>query len=75
MGSGKASESRERREKICFRESKRGRMTLSRNAVRTIFPTSRSELAVPKKSRAWMVLRRGPLPENSRSRGRKTACM
>ena len=29
----------------------------------------------PQKSRAWSTVMRGPHPENSRSRGRKTACM
>lgn len=72
-GMARDIESRERREKIVFKVSKRGRMTVSRYAIRTMRRTSRT--AAPQKSRAISGDMRVPWPANSRSRGRKTACM
>lgn len=93
---GRFMDSRERREKSVLRVSKRGRITVSRYAVRTMRRTSRTWPAgtlaaapfglalgfeaevmgkAPQKERAWSGVIRGPRPENSRSRGRKTACM
>ena len=81
-------DSRERRENIVLRGSNRGRMTVSRYAVRTIRRTSRACEAgmlplgslvemgsAPQNSRACSGVMRGPWPENSRSKGRNTACM
>lgn len=93
---GRFMDSSERREKSVLRVSKRGRMTVSRYAVRTIRRTSSTWPAgtlaaapfglvlgfeaefrgsAPQKERAWSCVIRGPCPENSRSSGRKTACM
>jgi len=80
-------ESRERREKMVLRVSKRGRMTVSRYAVRTMRRTSNAWEAgmfpapllegvdgkAPQKSRACSFDMRVPEPENSKSKGRKTA--
>ena len=88
-GRERETESRERREKIVFRVSKRGRMTVSRYAISTMRRTSRAceagmlvvmllvddEGRAPQNSRAASGDMRGPWPENSRSRGRKTACI
>ena len=79
-------ESSDSREKMVFKVSKRGRISVSRYAMRTIRRTSRAweagmlppaveEGRAPQKSRAVSGDMRGPWPENSRSRGRKTACM
>lgn len=73
-------------EKIVFSVSKRGRITVSRYATSTIRRTSKAceagmldpfeeEGKAPQKSRAVSGGMRGPWPENSRSRGRNTACM
>ncbi len=70
---GRERDSKDRREKSCLRFSKRGRITLSRNEVRTNRRTS--NCSPLKKSRACAEVRKGPFPENSRSRGKKTACM
>ena len=87
VGREREIESSDSRENIVLRVSKRGRMTVSRYEVRTIRRTSSACEAgilvrlwfvdgkAPQKSRACSGDMRGPWPENSRSRGRKTACM
>lgn len=89
-GNERLIESRLNLENIVLRVSKRGKMTVSRYAVRTMRRTSNAWLAgmlafplfsleevgrTPQKSRAWSSDMSGPRPENSKSRGRKTACM
>ena len=79
-------DSRDKRENIVFKVSNRGRITVSRYAIKTIRRTSRACDAgvfpfeslvdvgrAPQNSRACSVVMRGPWPENSRSKGRKTA--
>lgn len=84
-GRARDIDSKESREKIVLRVSKRGRITVSLYERRTIRRTSRAweagislleeEGSAPQKSRAVSEGIKGPWPVNSRSRGRKTACI